>query len=91
MPDEIRCVEDMHINSEINKCISELDVYGVRVIMIVWLLDLQPHMQSVHITTKCVSSNSANVEMHSIQDYVPIDYDHHCPLFYCFSTVIDLK
>ena len=32
MHDEIRCVEDMYINSEVNKCISELDVYGVRVI-----------------------------------------------------------
>lgn len=32
MHDEIRCVEDMYINSEVNKCISELDINGVLVI-----------------------------------------------------------
>jgi len=30
-------------------------------IVVVWYLDLQLHMQSVHITTKVVSSNPARV------------------------------
>ena len=42
-------------------------LYGV---MIVWSLDLQLPMQSVHITTKVLISNRAQSEVHSIQQYV---------------------
>ena len=35
-----------------------------------WSLDLQPPMQSLHITTKVVSSNPAHSEVYSIQHYV---------------------
>jgi hypothetical protein len=38
--------------------------------MIVWLLDLQLSMQSVHITTKVVSSNPAHGEVYTMQHYV---------------------
>ena len=39
-------------------------------VVIVWQLDLQLHVQSVHITTKVVSSNPAHAEVYSIQYYV---------------------
>ena len=35
--------------------------------MIVWLLDLQLHMQSMPITTNIVSSNPTHGEVYSIQ------------------------
>ena len=38
--------------------------------MIVWLLDLQLPMQSVHITTKVVSSYATHGKVYSIQHYV---------------------
>ena len=38
--------------------------------VIVWLLDLQLHVQSVPITTKVVSSNPVNGRVYSIQHYV---------------------
>ena len=38
-------------------------------VVIVWYLDLQLHVQSVPITTKVVSSNRSD-EMYSIQHYV---------------------
>ena len=38
--------------------------------MIVWLLDLQLHVQSVPITTTVVSSNPIHYEVYSIQHYV---------------------
>ena len=38
--------------------------------MIVWLLDLQLHVQSVPITTKVVSLDPAHSEVYSIQHYV---------------------
>jgi hypothetical protein len=34
--------------------------------VIVWKLDLQLHMQSVHITTDVVSSNIDQAEVHTI-------------------------
>ena len=34
--------------------------------VIVWKLDLQLHMQSVHITTDVVSSNIDQAEVHNI-------------------------
>ena len=37
---------------------------------IVWLLDLQLHMQSVPITINIVSLNPAHGEVYSIQHYV---------------------
>jgi hypothetical protein len=42
------------------------------VVVIVWLLDLQLHLHSdsVHITTKVVSSNPVHGEVYSIQYYV---------------------
>jgi hypothetical protein len=40
------------------------------VVVIVWLLDLQLPMQSVHITTKVVSLNATHGEVYSIQHYV---------------------
>ena len=36
----------------------------------VWWLDLQLHVQLVSITTKVVSSNPAHLEVYSIQYYV---------------------
>ena len=38
--------------------------------MIVWLLDLQLPVQSVHIATKVVSSNPVHGEVYSIQHHV---------------------
>jgi hypothetical protein len=38
--------------------------------MIVWLLNLQLHVQSVPITTKVVSYNPAHGEVYLIQHYV---------------------
>ena len=40
------------------------------VIMIIWQLELQIHMQSVNITTNVVSSNPSHSEVYSIQLYV---------------------
>ena len=40
------------------------------IVMIVLLLDLQLPMQSVHILTKVVSSNTAHGEVYSLQHYV---------------------
>jgi hypothetical protein len=36
-------------------------------LVVVWLLNLQLHVQSVHITTSVVSSNPDNGEVYSIQ------------------------
>jgi hypothetical protein len=38
--------------------------------VIVWQLDLQLHVKSVHITTEGVSSNPTIGEVYSIQHYV---------------------
>jgi hypothetical protein len=43
---------------------------GAVVVVIVWSLDLQPHVQSVPVTTKVVSSNPVHDEVYSIQHYV---------------------
>jgi hypothetical protein len=40
------------------------------VVVIVWQLDLQLPMQSVHITTEIVSSNPVHGEVYSIQHYM---------------------
>ena len=40
---------------------------GDVVVVIVWLLDLQLSVQSVHITTEVVSSNPVHGEMYLIQ------------------------
>ena len=40
------------------------------VVVIVWYLDLQLHVQSVPITTKVVSSNPVHGEVYSIEHYV---------------------
>ena len=39
-------------------------------VVIVWYLDLLIPVQSVHITTKVVSSNPVHGEVYSIQHYV---------------------
>ena len=39
-------------------------------VVIIWYLDLRLHMQSMHITTKVVSSNPVHGEVYSIQHYV---------------------
>ena len=39
-------------------------------VVIIWWLDLQLFMQSVHITTKVVSSNTTHGDVYSIQHYV---------------------
>jgi phosphatidylserine decarboxylase len=44
------------------------DIQGV--VVIIWLLDLQLHVQSVPITTTVVSSNPIHGEVYSIQHYV---------------------
>ena len=51
-------------------CIRSFMGAVVVVVVIVWQLDLQLHVQSVPITTKVVSSNPVLVEMCSIQQYV---------------------
>jgi hypothetical protein len=43
---------------------------GGIVVIITWLLDLQPPVQSVPITTKVVISNPVHDEVYSIQHYV---------------------
>ena len=43
---------------------------GAVVVVIVWWLDLQLHVQSEPITTKVVSSNPVHGEVYSIQHYV---------------------
>jgi hypothetical protein len=40
------------------------------VVVIVWYFDLQLPVQSMHITTKVVSSNPVHGEVYSIQHYV---------------------
>jgi len=40
------------------------------VVVIIWFLDLQLPIQSVHIITNVVSSNPTHGEMYSIQHYV---------------------
>jgi hypothetical protein len=44
--------------------------FNAVVIIIVWWLDLQLHMQSVPISTNVVSSNPAHGDVYSIQHYV---------------------
>ena len=39
-------------------------------VVIVWYLDLQLHVQSVSITTNVVSSNPAHDEVYTMQHYV---------------------
>jgi hypothetical protein len=39
-------------------------------VVIVWCLDLQLHVESVSITTKVVSSNPVHGEVYSIQHFV---------------------
>ena len=39
-------------------------------VVVVWQLDLQLPVQSVHITTKVVSSNPVHGEVYSMQHYV---------------------
>jgi len=43
---------------------------SIEMVVIVWYVSLQLPMQSVPITTNVVSSNPAQGEMYSIQDYV---------------------
>ena len=45
-------------------------LFGVVVVVSVWWLDIQLTVQSVHITTKVVSSNTAHGALHSMQQYV---------------------
>ena len=47
-----------------------LILLGAIMVVIVWLLVLQLHMQSVPITIKVVSSNSADGEVYLKQHYV---------------------
>ena len=52
-------------------CFLKIKHYSdAAVVMIIWYLDLQLPMQSVHITTKVVSLNPAHGEVYSIQHYV---------------------
>ena len=39
-------------------------------VVLLWELDLQPPVQSVHITIKVVNSNPVHGEVYSIQHYV---------------------
>ena len=43
---------------------------GALIVVSVWYLDIQLPMQSVPITTKFVSSNTASAQVYSIQHYV---------------------
>ena len=45
-------------------------VLGAVLVVIVWWLDLQLHVQSVPITTKVVSSSPVHGEVYSIQHHV---------------------
>ena len=47
-----------------------MGAWGPVVVVLVWYLYLQLPLQSVHITTKAVSSNPVDGEMYSIQHYV---------------------
>ena len=66
---------DMHYSSNVDVylCLlyTEDDwlIEGTVVVVIVWQLDLQLHVQSVHITTKVVSSNTVHGEVYSTQHY----------------------
>ena len=51
-------------------------IKGVVVVLIVWWLDLQLHVQSVPITTKILSSNPVHGEVYSIQHYLIIFVSH---------------
>ena len=52
-------------------CFLKIKHYSdAAVVMIIWYLDLQLSMQSVHITTKVVGLNPAHGEVYSIQHYV---------------------
>ena len=44
-------------------------------VVVVWLLDVQLHMQSVPITTEVVSLNPVHGEVYSIQHYAMIVSD----------------
>ena len=51
-------------------CFLKIKHYSdAAVVMIIWYLDLQLPMQSVHITTKVVSLNPAHGEVYSIYHY----------------------
>ena len=43
---------------------------GALIVVSAWYLDIQLPMQSVPITTKFVSSNTASAQVYSIQHYV---------------------
>ena len=43
---------------------------GALIVVSVWYLEIQLPMQSVPITTKFVSSNTASAQVYSIQHYV---------------------
>ena len=43
---------------------------GVVMVVIVWYLDLQLHIQSVHIITEVLSSNPTQDDVHSMQYYL---------------------
>ena len=47
-------------------CLSVSEEGGAIVVVIVWQLDLQLPVQSVHVTTNVVSSNPANGEVYNI-------------------------
>ena len=60
-----RCARILHMFVEYEHLLLSLHVETV-VVVIVWYLDLQIYMQSVPITTKVLSSNSAHGEVYSI-------------------------
>ena len=50
--------------------IHAISAFNKRAVVVVWLLDLQLHAQTVPIATKVVSSNPIHGKMYSIKHYV---------------------
>ena len=62
--------KDVGISNQYVYQTSSIKILSAIVIVFVWLLDLQLHMQSVPITTKVVSLNHTHGEVYLIQLYV---------------------
>ena len=54
-------------------------------VVIVWYIDLQLHLQSVPITTNIVCFNPAHGEVYSIQHYVITFVSDRSVVFYGYS------
>ena len=64
------CFQSVFYLYVLSYAVVQHDVTGAVVVVIAWLVDLQPPVQSVPITTKVVSSNPINGDVNSIQHFV---------------------